>query len=587
MKKIIYIPVLLFMAALTLVSCDGLLNADSEQYTFDEQYRMGSENDSLYAFVGILSKLQLLGDRYVLLGELRGDLMETGDNASKDLKEINEFSMTKENPYAKPSVYYDIINNCNYVIQYVDTAKRANSIKYNVKVMAMAKAVRAWTYLQLVLNYKEVKYFTKPILDEADVTANYTPIGLSELCDTLITDLLPFYQTETIGSYSLGQFADFNTRYAFFPIRFILGDLYLWKGSLLEGQNNITGAKANYKNAATMYYNLMVRSDLAIARTNSTAWTFDLESGQPTTVPSNRENWQNVYTMGLTEGITALASSAEYGKQFTLDSLTFNRMIAPTPVSIAYWDNQIYLESRTLYTEGDLRKRGSISTEYRNSENKTFRFDEPIITKFLRTSSAKQKVILIYRNSLLYLRYAEAVNRLGCSNLAFATLKSGLNGDIDIDQTIQNELTAKMGMIPSYMIFSSSAVFNRTPNQSSEYINVGIHARGCGLFLSNNTYTYPLGGSTTKQTSTPIDTIYYKIPNGVVDAAAVEFVEDKIVEELALETAFEGNRFHDLMRIAIRRNDNAYLADKVSAKYSNKVAMKTKLMDDNNWYIPR
>ncbi len=576
MKKIIYMPVLLFMTALTMVSCDGLLNTTSEQYTFDEQYRMGSENDSLYAFVGILAKLQLLGDRYVLLGELRGDLMETGDDASRFLKEINDFEISEDNPYANPSEYYDVINNCNYVIQYVDTAKSANTVKYNLKVMSMAKAVRAWTYLQLALNYGEVKYMTKPILDEEDIASSSSTLDLSQLCDTLISDLYPFYRAEDIGTYSIGQFGDFNTNYAVFPIRFILGDLYLWKGSILEGQDNISGAKTNYKSAANMYYNLMVNSNLTISRGNATSWVFD-DNEQPSSIPRNLENWQNVYNMGLRECITALASSADYGKQFTLDSLSFNSMIVPTPISIANWDNQTYLNDKTLVTDGDLRKRGSVTTEYSNWENASFKFDEPIITKFLRTSNKKQKVILIYRNSLLYLRYAEAVNRLGCSKLAFATLKNGLNPNIDNDTTIQNQISAKMLSFPSYMTFSSKQVFTAIPQNETQYTNVGVHARGCGLYLSNKPTTdKPI-----------IDTTFYAIPYGVVNNSAVDYVEDKIIEELALETAFEGNRFHDLMRVAIRRNNNAYLADRVSAKYSNSAGMKAKLMQRESWYLPK
>ncbi|HRG04295.1 MAG TPA: RagB/SusD family nutrient uptake outer membrane protein, partial [Paludibacteraceae bacterium] len=67
---------------------------------------------------------------------------------------------------------------------------------------------------------------------------------------------------------------------------------------------------------------------------------------------------------------------------------------------------------------------------------------------------------------------------------------------------------------------------------------------------------------------------------------SIEFVEDKIQQELALETAFEGNRFQDLMRFAIRRNDNAYLADKVASKHTaNKEAIRNKLMTRENWYI--
>jgi len=65
-------------------------------------------------------------------------------------------------------------------------------------------------------------------------------------------------------------------------------------------------------------------------------------------------------------------------------------------------------------------------------------------------------------------------------------------------------------------------------------------------------------------------------------------VEDKIQEELALETAFEGNRFQDLMRFAIRRNDNAYLADKVAAKHTaDKQAIRNKLMNSENWYLKK
>src|SRR3546814_13489217 len=45
-------------------------------------------------------------------------------------------------------------------------------------------------------------------------------------------------------------------------------------------------------------------------------------------------------------------------------------------------------------------------------------------------------------------------------------------------------------------------------------------------------------------------------------------IEDYLIEEAALEMAFEGNRWADLLRIAMRRNDPAFLADKVYDKLS-------------------
>jgi starch-binding outer membrane protein, SusD/RagB family len=80
-----------------------------------------------------------------------------------------------------------------------------------------------------------------------------------------------------------------------------------------------------------------------------------------------------------------------------------------------------------------------------------------------------------------------------------------------------------------------------------------------------------------------------KISESILDPT--EIIEDLIIEERAKELAFEGKRWFDLVRIATRRNDPAYLADKVAAKFgkpgdADYDAMHAKLMDPVNWYIP-
>ena len=68
-------------------------------------------------------------------------------------------------------------------------------------------------------------------------------------------------------------------------------------------------------------------------------------------------------------------------------------------------------------------------------------------------------------------------------------------------------------------------------------------------------------------------------------------IENNLIEEAALELAFEGNRWGDLVRVAIHRNDPAFLADKIYAKLNAQgnaeaSAVRTKLMSQENWYLP-
>jgi hypothetical protein len=85
----------------------------------------------------------------------------------------------------------------------------------------------------------------------------------------------------------------------------------------------------------------------------------------------------------------------------------------------------------------------------------------------------------------------------------------------------------------------------------------------------------------------------------------VNAVENIIVDELALETAFEGNRFTDLVRMAEHKNASGYngsewIANKIANRGikadkndpSNLIgtrddALYSKLLDQTNWYFDK
>jgi tetratricopeptide (TPR) repeat protein len=71
--------------------------------------------------------------------------------------------------------------------------------------------------------------------------------------------------------------------------------------------------------------------------------------------------------------------------------------------------------------------------------------------------------------------------------------------------------------------------------------------------------------------------------------SAKEFLRDSlIIRERALESAWEGERFYDLIRIAEKWDDPSFLADKVAAKYpaAQREQIRALLMDKENWYLP-
>ena len=538
MKKISKLFVAILFSVTCFSSCESLLEVDSDRLVFEKNHGMNASNDTLYSMFGVFSQLQKLADSYIVLGELRGDLMEVSETSDRFLKEVNTFDFSTNNPYSSNiRDYYSVINNCNYIIENIDTTVVNKAEKVMYKVYAASKAIRAWTYMQMMLNFGEVTYYEKPLLTLEDAYGDY-PVyrSMDELAPVLIQDLTPWKDTP---KPQFGNLHAYNSRNSFFPVRFLLGDLYLWTGK--------------YEQAANEYRDLMFYDRVLL----NSAFRSSYQVVNNAFSGSANYGWNQVFDFSSSEHITKLVASNEYKRNFTLDSLVLQGQLIPSAKSITNWTTQVYVENLRLDTVGDLRMRGSVFNDF-SIENPEA--DQYVIGKFseMNSDDYETRQIVLYRAATLYLRYAEAVNRLGKPRLAFAVLKNGLKA-ATISSSLLVPVTEKDSILPNYMNFADSR-FDA---------NIGVRARGLG---------FP-----------ERDTTYFVIPRSITDSEELmNYVEDKIIEEAALELAFEGNRFHDLMRVAIRRNDNSYLADRVAAKHTqNKEAIRSKLMDRKNWYLKK
>jgi hypothetical protein len=79
-----------------------------------------------------------------------------------------------------------------------------------------------------------------------------------------------------------------------------------------------------------------------------------------------------------------------------------------------------------------------------------------------------------------------------------------------------------------------------------------------------------------------------EVPDG---GDSLMVLENHIIDEAARELAFEGHRWEDLVRVAMRRNDPSFLADKIYLKlqkggYGEAEEVRNRLMDTQNWFLP-
>lgn len=201
-------------------SCEDMFDIDSSRVIIESEHNLNSTADSAYTTLGILQSMRQIADRYVILGEVRGDLVEINHLTKTSLRNIAEFNFEDDNEYLNIRDYYAVINNCNYALAKMDTTLAHNNERVMIDEYAAILGIRAWTYMQMAINYGEVPYFTEPITTVAASEKEYPSLDIKEMAAELIPQLIPYID------YELPTFTGNNQVYP--PLQLVLADLYLW-----------------------------------------------------------------------------------------------------------------------------------------------------------------------------------------------------------------------------------------------------------------------------------------------------------------------------------------------------------------------
>ena len=582
---------LLVVVCLGVFSCKKTFDIPPENVLrADKMYQ--DVNDADAAVLGIIGKQISVMDRYIVLNELRGDLLDVTQNADKYLKQLNEHSVTTDNPWADPKPYYSLILDCNDVMNNFKLMlqnKRLSQADYDIRYSEVA-TVWAWTYLQLGIHYGSIPYVTDSFATVNDVrdVSKYPTLTFDQLLDKLIDVMqnVPVMKPiELIGpggrtainvpaGLSLIRTIDgYSTVRMFLNRPFLLGDLYLWKG--------------NYAMAAHNYR--IVQSYAAlIDPTLADVWLqFMKEYPSVNGYSSTGNAWPQMFTSAygsddLTDILTVLPFDRNflpYNPLVTLFSHGGKYLLKPSALAINNWNKQ----TRSDGTPGDTFRGADIS--YSTGP-------EPEVKKLLGQYStlnpfATTGKFVLARGGGILLHLAEAANRDGRDQLTSGLLNTGFNGGIfnGPPPTPTNVVNIKQNFDPNpdYYFDARQGQYPVFAGSWERFTGMRGHV-GLAANLVDSTKYFDMS-----------DKGLWDKP--VTDAKGLELaLEDKIVDEDALEMAYEGVRWPDLLRVALRRESidgsgRAFLKGKIAAKFIaaglpvpegvNKLGEDVK-----NWYLP-
>ena len=554
---------------LAIASCKKMFDVKPKSQVDQTQaYRNVYDADA--AVIGIYGKFMKLAKQYMLWNELRGDLMDITVNADQYLRQLSEQSVTSDNPYINPQPFYDVIINCNDALKNFTIMLQQNKLKtdeYNQRYSDIG-SLRSWLYLQLGVHFGNIPYVTDPLSQVSDLhdPSKFPMIPLNQLIDSLVkfTESLPFLENYPAGTNLQTVVDGYPTSKFFINKNILLGDLYLWQGQYDKAADRfkrVMEINGPVGNNAQFYDQYRISDGASNPPLNSISyarpqdfssllytdgWRYLFE--RPVT--DNAFNYEWIWVLPFDKNF---APADPFVDLFSPNGGSY--LVRPSQQAIDNWNSQTQIYTSTggtgtapaVFTDNfPFDSRGVFTYKYINGK--------PVIMKFLYNYLnagslnadnlpfnilAKQGKWFLTRAATLHLHYAEAANRAGKYKVAYAIVNKGIGFTYDPIPGGSNarDVTNIQQTFLPYPYDFDARVGDAPPYRNTWYRNKGIRGRAA---------LKPV------PVTNPADSLLQN--------------ENMIINEDALELAYEGERWPDLLRVAIRRNDPSFIADKIYNK---------------------
>lgn len=612
--KTLKITIISLVIAFWLPSCEDMLNVtDENNIEAGDNYKTASDADN--AILGIYSKFMGLIDRVIVLEELRADLMDVTENSSTDLRAINNHTATNENKWCEIAPFYEVILNCNDALYNFDKMldeNRLSKAEYGYR-HADVMAIRSWVYLELAIHFGKIPYITAPLVTVDDIkdSSKFPEKEFEEVIQALIESMKnlplefssdsPLYKATTPGGQLLRMY--------FLDKKLILGDLYLWNNQYVE--------------AATQYSNFFKESEEKLYpgmpyhayKADVWPWNGNNEPVFQVTyarfmdgdINSYRNKWKEMFNRNTTnaevrkEMITMMAYDAQFAPEYPLIELFANTGIGkyqmkPSQYAIEdLWEKQVQFngfvfdgrgrESTFDYVNGQPVALKYLYGYYNQiiDDNKTIHLT---YNDFLNDQYSRNGKWFLYRAALLQLRYAEAANRADYPDIAYALLNNGIKNSYD--WLMDDGVTKRADR-------SGVCYTGERPENDNEVSKPYPEPFFLDGRQNDAPYTYyrsPWCRSEGLRNRVSLTNI--EKPDWVQNRAdTIQWIEEAIAAETALECGHEGHRWGTLLRIAMRKNKEdgagtgtAFINDALKQKFE-KSGGSAPVLTPENWFLPK
>lgn len=597
--------VILFILAILSNGCEKFLEPDGE-YVVEEEKLFAEWSDFRSAEMGLYALQQQLTEQLIVLGELRGDLLEITENADRDLIEVYNFTISKDNKYASPENFYKLILNCNKLIQKIVQVKpgvltKTGEIDNYDRLYGEVQTMLAWAYFNAARIYGKVPYIY-PHLNTVEEIRDYVNQGFTVLDSMEIFFDLRGFDNDTV----------YNTEKTFTKKLLDMRAVVDTFSNILENQVRIVGVIHNADNndaswEATVWNQYSYHCLLGQMYLFYGDLTRAAEHFQPILYNYDRfmldtkfrgTSWRNIFSgIDIDEHIYTIWFDKGYNQQNTLQYLFSNQganayKLKPTRVAMNFWENifdnmdidedPIYPEKTKLIRAGIpgdtyrgygvsylYYKDGVAMTEAELLNVLNFRLNE----KFIDADRIMEGTIpVVHKYSIgkgNFDRDAKVpVFRAGGIHLYAAEVYALWMRNID-------------GFVRPDVNFSLQILNNGTYDNNTTQL--GVRGR---VAFGDNDDAIKVGNYIYRHDPYTNEIIGWYDYTGNLYAKQVYLLE-VIMDERARELAFEGERYYDLMRVASRTSNPAYLANKVASKFEGAESERIRnlLMDEKNWYI--